>query len=54
MGAADGENELELTGNVPSAMDSDDGSSDGMPSGKNGFHDDPDKEGAHDDRFQIS
>jgi Lung seven transmembrane receptor len=52
---ADGENELELTGAVPSAMDSDDGS-DVIVSGKNGYHDD---KGFHDDedndgRFQIS
>ena len=50
----DGENELELTGgDVPSAMDSDDGSFDDTPNGKNGFHDNPDEEG-HDGRFQIS
>lgn len=43
------ENELELTVNVPSAMDDDD---DQEPSsGANGFHDDDD--GHHDDRFQI-
>jgi Lung seven transmembrane receptor len=52
----DGENELELTGVVPSAADSDDGSEDF--NGKNGFHDksgfhdDPDD--GHDGRFQIT
>jgi len=50
---ADGENELELTGNVPSAMDSDDGSDDGSAPKKNGFHDDPEFDD-HDHRFQIS
>ena len=44
----DGDNELELTGSVPSAMDSDDGSA-----GKNGFHDEHDVDD-HDHRFQIS
>jgi hypothetical protein len=44
----DDENELELTVNVPSAMDDDD---DQEPKfGANGFHDD---DGNHDDRFQI-
>jgi Lung seven transmembrane receptor len=50
---ADGENELELTGVVPSAMDSDDGSVDvGGKGYKNGddYHDSD----ANDGRFQIS
>lgn len=51
----DGENELELTDNVPSAADSDDGSDHGMEKNggyqDNGFHDDPD---THDGRFQIT
>jgi Lung seven transmembrane receptor len=52
----DGENELELTGVVPSAADSDDGSDD-FNTGKNGhsdkdgFHDESE---GHDGRFQIS
>lgn len=48
-GDDDGENDLELTGVVPSAMDDDDDDEE-PSSGKNGFHDDPDSQ---DDRFQI-
>lgn len=49
----EGDNELELTGTVPSALDSDDGSDDF--SGKNGHNDNGfhDTDG-HDGRFQIS
>jgi len=50
----DGENELELSGNVPSAMDSDDGSTNDVPSGKNGYHDEPNGDDEHDSRFQIT
>jgi hypothetical protein len=46
--SGDDENELELTCNIPSAMDDDDDQE--PPSGANGFHDD---DGHHDDRFQI-
>jgi hypothetical protein len=52
---ADDENELELTVNVPSAMDDDDDDdqepSSGAKDGTNGYHDDDG--GNHDDRFQI-
>jgi hypothetical protein len=56
IGGADNENELELTGVVPSAADSDDGMEDmegDLPRKNGGYHDEPDGNG-HDSRFEIS